>query len=273
MLTTRPFVALALIAIALNFVTSTDALGGSRVFLSAATGNDANPSCTPAAPCRNLPRGLAVVTPGGQIVLMDTGGYGGGMSMTLTSAVQIIAAQGVQATLTDNPANYGGAALFTVVAGAADLVLLRGVQIDGITKSGTGILHQSGRLVVEHCLFTQLGIGISAVNAKMDIIDSTFTGNAVAVASSGPGTESSGSSTTSVAQVRISSGNIVGNDVAMQMTDPGDGFANIFILISSNSAANWTTNVVGNITALNGIGAGCSSSCSVGSYFGAGFLH
>jgi hypothetical protein len=273
MVTTRSIVALALTAVAVNFLTSAAALGGSRVFLSAATGNDSNPSCTPAAPCRNLPRGLAVVTPGGQIVLMDTGGYGGGMSLTLTSAVQIIAPDGVQATLTDNPTNYGGAALITVAAGANDLVLLRGVQIDGITKTGTGILHQSGRLVVEHCLFTQLGIAVGAVNSKMDILNSTFTGNAVAVAASGSGTESNGSTTTSTAQVRIAYGSIVGNDVAMQMTDPGDGFANIFVLISSNSAANWATNVVGNVTALNGIGVGCSSSCQVGSYFGAGFLH
>ena len=261
MVTSRSIVALALIAVGVNFLTSAAALGGSRVFLSAAAGNDANPNCTPLAPCRNLPRGLAVVTPGGQIVLMDTGGYGGGMSMTLTSAVQIIAPDGVQATLTDNSTNYGGAALITVAAGPNDLVLLRGVQIDGITKTGTGILHHSGRLVVEHCLFTQLGIGVSAVNAKMDIIDSTFTGNAVAVASSGSGTESNGSTTPSVAQVRLSAGSIVGNDVAMQMTDPLDNFANIFVMISNNSAANWTTNVVGNTTALNGIGVGCSSSC------------
>jgi hypothetical protein len=55
--------------------------------------------------------------------------------------------------------------------------------------------------------------------------------------------------TTSVAQVRLSHGSIVANDVAMQMTDPGDNFANIFVMISSNSAANWTTDVVGNTTA------------------------
>ena len=273
MVPTRSLVAFALIAVALNFVTSTDALGGSRIFLSAATGNDANPSCTPSAPCRNLPRGLAAVSPGGQIVLMDTGGYGGGMSMTVTSAVQIIAANGVQATLTDNSTNYGGAALITVAAGATDLVLLRGLQIDGVTKAGTGVLHQSGRLVIENCLFTQLGIGVSEVNSKMDVINSTFIGNAIAVAASGPGTESNGSSTTSTAQLRIAYGSIVANDVAMQMTDPGNGFANIFVMISSNSAANWATDVVGNVTALNGTGNGCSSGCQVGSYFGAGYLH
>jgi hypothetical protein len=273
MVTTRSLVALALIAAALNFVTNADALGGPRVFLSAATGSDTNPSCTQTAPCRNLPRGLAVVTPGGQIVLMDTGGYAGGMNMTLTSAVQIVAANGAQATLIDNSTNYGGAALITVAAGATDLVLLRGVQIDGVTRSGTGILHHSGRLVIENCLFTQLGLGVSEVNAKMDIIDSTFTGNVVAVAASGAGTESNGSTTTSTAQLRLARGSIVGNDVAMQMTDPGEGFANIFVMISNNSASNWTTNVVGNTSALSGIGVGCSSTCSVGSYYGSGYLH
>ena len=65
MVTSRSIVALALIAVGVNFLTSAAALGGSRVFLSAAAGNDANPNCTPLAPCRNLPRGRAVVTPGG----------------------------------------------------------------------------------------------------------------------------------------------------------------------------------------------------------------
>lgn len=274
MVTIRPLVAFALIASAVNFLTGVAAATGvSRVFLSAATGNDANPNCTTTAPCRNLPRGLAVVSPGGQIVLMDTGGYAGAMPVTLTFAVQIIAANGVQATLTDDSTNYGGAALITVAAGATDLVLLRGLHFDGITKVGTGILHQSGRLVVQNCVFTELAVGVSAVNSKMDIIGSTFTGNALAVAASGSGTETQGSATTSVAQVRISQGSIVANDVAMQMTNPGEQLANIFVMISSNSAGNWTTDVVGNTTALNGIGVGCESNCPVGSYYGAGGLH
>jgi hypothetical protein len=273
MTTTRSLIALALVSVTLNFVASVEAFGSSRVFLSAATGNDTSVSCTSAAPCRNLPRALAVVSPGGQIVLMDSGGYGGAMSVALTFAVQIVAPDGVQAMLTDNPTNYGAAALITVAAGSSDLVLLRGLQIDGVTKTGTGILHQSGRLVVDHCTFTQLAVAISAVNSKMDIVGSSFAGNAVAVSSSGSGTEYDGSSTTSVAQVRISSGSIVANDVALKMTDPGDGLANIFIQIVSNSLLDWTTNITGNTTTVLGVGNGCSSPCPTGSYGGGGFLH
>lgn len=273
MVKTRPLAALALVSIALNLVTNTDAFAASRVFLSAAVGNDANPNCTLAAPCRNLPRGLAMVSPGGQILLMDSGGYGGSLPLSLTFAVQIVAAEGIQATLTDNSTNYGASALITVAAGASDLVLLQGVQIDGVTKVGTGILHQSGRLVVQHCLFTQLAVGVSAVNSKMDIIDSSFSGNGVAVMSSGAGTENNGSTTPSVAQVRISRGSIVANDVGLEMVDPGNGFANIFIQINSNSFYDWNTNVTGNTTTVLGMGNGCSSGCQVGPYNGGGGLN
>lgn len=272
MVMTRSLVALALIAVAVNFVISADALASPRVFLSAATGNDANPSCSETAPCRNLPRGLAAVSPGGQIIIMDSGGYGGGMSVTISSPVQIIAPDSVLATLSDNSTNYGGAALIIVNAGATDLVLLRGLQIDGGTKVGTGILHESGRLVVEHCLFTQLAVGVSAVSAKMDIINSTFAGNALAVNATGAGTETDGSITPSTTQVRIAYGSIIGNDVALQMTSPGNNFSNIFVMISSNSAANWATDVVGNTTAVTGSGLGCTSGCQAGSYFGGGGL-
>lgn len=266
-------IALALTTVALNFITSADALGSTRVFLSAATGNDANPGCTSTAPCRTLPHGLAESTAGGQIILMDSGGYGGGTSVTISFAVQIIAPDGVLASLTDNSTNYGGAALITVNAGATDLVLLRNLQIDGGTKVGTGILHESGRLVVERCLFTQLAVGVSAVNAKMDIINSTFAGNAVAVNANGSGTEPDGSITASVAQVRIAYGSVIGNDVGLQMTNPGNNLANIFVMISSNSGANWATDVVGNTTATTGSGTGCTSGCSVGSYYGSGGLN
>jgi hypothetical protein len=55
------------------------------------TGSDTNP-CTVASPCRNLAAAMTATTPGGEIVVLESGGYG---PFTITQAIQIIASPGV----------------------------------------------------------------------------------------------------------------------------------------------------------------------------------
>src|SRR2546430_17304299 len=88
-----------------------------RTFVSAATGNDANP-CNRTAPCRNFAAAIAQTQPGGEVVVLDSGGYG---TVTITQAVSLVAPSGVYAGITV----FGGNGI-TINAGPSDIVTIRG---------------------------------------------------------------------------------------------------------------------------------------------------
>src|SRR4029078_7560320 len=67
-----------------------------RTFVSAATGDDLNP-CTLASPCRNLRRGVEAVAATGEVVTLDSGGYG---TLTISKSVTIAVPAGVYAGVT-----------------------------------------------------------------------------------------------------------------------------------------------------------------------------
>src|SRR5262252_2033674 len=82
-----------------------------RTFVSG-SGNDANP-CSLAAPCRSFAGALAQTSPGGEIAVLDTAGYG---AVTIGKAVSIVNEEGVEAGVTAT----GGADAITINAGATD---------------------------------------------------------------------------------------------------------------------------------------------------------
>jgi len=88
-------------------------------------------------------------------------------------------------------------------AGASDLVLLRGLQIDGVTKVGTGILHQMAGSSSSMCN-SGIGCSVSAPELEDDIFDSSFSGMPLR-SPMAPGTESNGSTTPVRAQVALPS--------------------------------------------------------------------
>jgi hypothetical protein len=160
------FLALALFLLAFGAVAQAQL---NRTFVSAQVGNDAN-SCVPTAPCRFLPKALSVTNPGGEIVVLDSGGYGS--SLTINKPVTIVAA-GV----------YAGMAVtvgtgITVSVGGSEKVILRGVTINGAGGS-TGIYVQSAGLVyVEECVingFTSHGINFNA--GRLFVKDTTIRNN------------------------------------------------------------------------------------------------
>src|SRR6266571_7551654 len=64
-----------------------------RTFVSAASGNDANP-CTRTAPCRNFQAAIAQTASGGEVIVLDSGGYG---TVTINQSVSLIAPPGIYA--------------------------------------------------------------------------------------------------------------------------------------------------------------------------------
>src|SRR5512132_401006 len=109
-----------------------------RVFVSARSGNDANACNNIATPCQTLTGAVAQLNPGGEAIVLDSGGYG---AVTITQAVTIEAPPGVLAFV--HPSS--GVAI-TVNAGGSDVVVLRGLVLNvgtgnGIQVTAVGALH------------------------------------------------------------------------------------------------------------------------------------
>ena len=112
-----------------------------RTFVSG-TGNDGSP-CTRKAPCRTFQRGYNVVTAGGEVVALDSAGYG---SVTITKSVTLTG-EGVNAGIPADSTNG------ITINSATAVVVLRNLSIYGF---GTGINYgilvlDAASLHVEHC--------------------------------------------------------------------------------------------------------------------------
>lgn len=110
-----------------------------RTFVSAAAGSDTNP-CSRANPCRNFAAAMAATDSGGEVIVLDSGGYGG---MTITQAVSIIAPTGVYAGITV----FAGDGVTVNVAGN---VYLHGLTLNAL-GGGTGLRASAGKIIVERC--------------------------------------------------------------------------------------------------------------------------
>ena len=134
-----------------------------RTFVSSA-GNDTN-DCTRATPCRNFAAAIAAVNAGGEVVVLDSAGFG---AVFVNKSVSIIAPPGVYAGIT----GFSGYAL-NVDATGGDSVVLRGLSLNGLGAT-TGIqIVATGSLRVEKCdvsHFTGSGISIPAASAPMTLI-------------------------------------------------------------------------------------------------------
>ncbi len=145
-----------------------------RTFVSAASGNDANP-CTRTAPCRNFQAAIAQTASGGEVVVLDSGGYG---MVTINQAVSLVAPPGVYAGISVFSGTGFSAAGITITAGASDVVTIRGLTLNGL-GGDFGIVFNSGAaLYVQDTVFKNLSeegvfAGTSA-SANVVVEDSLF---------------------------------------------------------------------------------------------------
>ena len=160
--------ALALCALA---VASAADAASQRTFV-ASYGSDASAACSLALPCRAFAAAIAQTNPGGEVIVLDSAGYG---PVTITKAVSIIAPAGV----------YAGVSVATgdgivVNAGAADVVKLRGLRLNG-TGGANGIVATAVGLLdiadVEVGGFTGRGLDFAAPGGQLLVADSAFTGS------------------------------------------------------------------------------------------------
>jgi hypothetical protein len=133
-----------------------------RTFVSAQTGNDANTAanCSITQPCRNFNAAVGVVSAGGEVVALDSGGYG---ATTISKAVTLTSPLGVYAAIT---ALTAGTNAITVSAASTDTVVLRGLTLTGLGGQHGIKVISVGNLHVEGCVisgFTDTGILVSLV--------------------------------------------------------------------------------------------------------------
>jgi len=143
-----------------------------RTFV-ASTGDDANALCTFAQPCRSFGAALTQTNSGGEIIVLDSAGYG---PVAIAQSVSIIAAPGV----------YAGISVFSgngvTITGVGSRVRLSGITING-QGGDIGIHFQQGsKLAVDHCTMSDLnfyGLYVQAANSTWIVTDTTVNGNGI----------------------------------------------------------------------------------------------
>jgi hypothetical protein len=149
----------------------TSGTGASRTFVST-TGNDANEAtgCSAVANCRTFAAALAATSPGGEIVVVNSGGYG---PVTISESIVISAVDVASISVTTSGANG-------ITINTPGNVTLSGLALHGEATGNDGILVQRvGFLRLYNVLienFLNDGVNL-AVGGDLDVYDSTFSDN------------------------------------------------------------------------------------------------
>jgi len=167
------------IMVSLFLVSAAPAMAlSNRVFVKS-SGMDVG-TCPLSAPCRSFSYAMTQVAPSGEVIALDTAGYG---TFTISQPVSVFAPNGVTAFI----AVTAGTGI-SITAGSSDAVILRGLALSG--NGGTiGIEFHSGfSLSVENCIingFDADGIdmirNLDTTNPRLRIENSTIRYNGVGV--------------------------------------------------------------------------------------------
>jgi hypothetical protein len=141
-----------------------------RTFVSG-LGSDSNP-CSRTAPCRTFTQAVSQTGTGGEVIVLDSAGYG---PFTITSAISIIAPPGVYAGISVSSGDG-----IDINAGASDTIILRGLTVNNQGSTGSGIFFLTGgTLHVESCVVNGFsdGSGVYHGGADLEVKDSIMRGN------------------------------------------------------------------------------------------------
>jgi hypothetical protein len=224
-----------------------------RTFVSS-TGADINP-CSRTAPCRNFAAAITAVSAGGEVVVLDSAGYG---PFTVNKSVTVVSPPGVCAGVT----SFGGPAV-TVAASVTDSAALSGLTItnlagaDGILISAIGDLHVKDVTVTT--IGTGVGVNMQATGGKLSLSNSLLRNNSIGVLAQA----SIGTTSVSISHVRSegsgSDGFKAGPRVHMTISDSAavdhtNGFhvAGDALTLLSASFSTASNNIEGFLAETNG---------------------
>jgi hypothetical protein len=215
-------------------------------------GDDVNP-CSRTAPCKTFQGAISKTAAGGEIDAIDPGGFG---AVTITKAMTI-AAEGTG----EGGILAAGTNGIIINAGANDMIVLRGLQIDGgplTSNSLAGVKFiAGGGLVVQNCAIRNFtgpspnGYGIAFMPsgaASLLVSDTSISSNGNGAGSSGAGIFIQ--PTTGSAKASIVRTNVVNNIVGIRADSTGST-GGITVSVSDSTVAG---NIFGGITAFAPIG-------------------
>ena len=207
----------------------------------ASYGLDSNTTfnCDVAHPCRFFQAAITAVDPNGEVVALDSAGYGG---VTITKSVSLVAPAGV----------YAGISVFQYASGVTIntpgvRVVLRGLTINGQGGSYGILMTDGASLSIENCvignLLTGYGVLVSTA-ANVKIIDTLLRNNNEGIYIAG-GASATISRTTVIASGRSSitiEGNVAGTTSAT-ISDSTIWSSRLIGIIALSSNANAKTHV------------------------------
>ena len=158
-------VAVGLLAVSVSHAAS------QRTFVSTSGVNNLN--CFLTTPCRDFAAALVATNPAGEIIVLDSGGYG---SVTIGQSVSIIAPPGVYAGV-----SVAAGDGITIAAGAAGEVTLRGLTINGQGGNRGIVVTSAAEVHIEQCVVTNMaadGIRIDG-GARIEVRSSLVRSNGV----------------------------------------------------------------------------------------------
>lgn len=172
----RPGFALSSMLLFVVWVPAAFAQAG-RSFVSAGSGSDSNP-CTRTLPCRSFGTAIGATLTGGEVIVLDSGGYG---PVGISHSISIVSPAGVYAGIT------GAVSLIPAISISApitDRVVLEGLTLNS-TGSHDGIdITSAGTVVLRNVRITGFpneGINLTASSAVVIITGSEFLSNGDAI--------------------------------------------------------------------------------------------
>jgi hypothetical protein len=152
-------------------------------------GTDTGGCATPATACRTFAYAITQTAAAGEIIAIDAANYA---PVTITQSISIVADAGGPAGIimtSTAPPTFQGTAI-TINAGAADVVNLRGLTLDGEGTASVGIyLTSAGSLTISDCVvrhFVNLGIGLTGP-LHASILNTVMTNNGFGLSVGGIG--------------------------------------------------------------------------------------
>jgi hypothetical protein len=224
------FVLIAATGIAFGLSTVPAAAQNYRSFVSQ-EGSDSN-NCSITAPCKTFAGAVTQTNAGGEIVVLNSGGYG---AVTITKSITI-SSIGVEGAITTHSAGAG----ITISAGPSDTVRIRDLTLIGGGVGTVGILVNSAQSVlIQNCSITGFtGDGVSYLPSSgpsnLNIIGMTVAdngGNGITIEPGG------------------------GSGVTAYITDVGAWGNSIGVLVSGNVHATVSVGASNNGTGIEATGA------------------
>lgn len=158
-----------LAALAAMLLLSSLATAAQRTFV-ASSGSDAH-ACSLSQPCRSFAAAIAQTSPGGEVVVLDSSGYG---PVTITQSVSIVAPAGIYAGITV----FSGSGV--TVDAASATVVLRGIAINGQGGANGVAIQSASRVRIEGCVISGLTSHaiLQTTSAELAIVDTIVRDNA-----------------------------------------------------------------------------------------------